>query len=142
MLTDVKRVLYRLRLCGTASLVTIVLLVGGGCRSGGGGKLVGRWRAGSGNAAHLKIENRAAETERIVVRIDNRTVYDDRLPPRGVATPPPVELSRGWHRIGTSGSSGATHQAVVRGDQEQWLLIRRDPLKPEGFGIHVTGRPN
>ena len=122
-------------------LVALSCLMLSGCRSG-----TGMNRAApppvDGFPAHLKVENRAMLAERIVVRVDGRTVFDATLSPRGVATPGAVPLSRGWHRVSTSGSSGLTHQALVTGDQEQWLLIRRDPRKAEGFGIHVTGRPN
>jgi hypothetical protein len=125
------------------SFIVIMLLAVPGCRSGAGVRPAGKTtRTATGFQAHLKIENRASRAERITVRIDSSTAFDGTLQPRGVATPAAIELSRGWHRITTSGSSGVKHQAVVTGDQEQWLLIRRDPGKPEGFGIHVTGRPN
>jgi hypothetical protein len=49
-------------------------------------------------------------------------------------------VTRGWHTVVCSSARGR-NQAQVEGNRDKWILIRRDPGKREGFGIHISEVP-
>lgn len=88
-------------------------------------------------AFHFTMENRGRQAESISVVIDGVATAQHLLKPRESKSFS-VPVRKGWHMIQTRSTSGVAHQAMVQGDKEKWILVRRDPSKPEGFGVHVT----
>ncbi|MBX7247239.1 MAG: hypothetical protein K1X53_17205 [Candidatus Sumerlaeaceae bacterium] len=123
-----------------ASLLLAVISFSG-CRSSirSKGKSAPSRPTSSGNL-HVYVGNRGNSPEIFTVKIDGKTYY------QGPATSQrqhafDATLKPGWHRIESITASGLHHTAMLEADREKWVLINRDPAKPEGVGVHINESP-
>ncbi len=123
---------------GAVVIVALGLVLLPGCR--GGRRPVPCPRTETPNL-HLRVANRAARGERIEVQLDGRTIWNGEIAGGHSAAPVSLRATAGWHRMTTRTSGGATHQAMIQCEREKWVLVQRDPRKPEGVAVHITEYP-
>ena len=123
------------------SVVFVVLPLLIGCAGRGSDPISHSPLAPSGPRLTLTVGNRGRQSERFLVQVDEKQVFDETIAPGQSRTINPLPLKKGWVKVVTQTGSGIHHQAMVEGNRDKWVRILREPAKPEGVGVHVTEFP-
>jgi hypothetical protein len=123
------------------SMLFVLLPLLAGCAGRGSEPIAKGPATPSGPRLTITVGNRGRQTERFVVRVDDKNVFDATVAPGQTRSVDPLPLKKGWVKVNTKTDSGINHQAMVEGNRDKWVRILREPTKPEGVGVHITEYP-